>query len=227
MGKENKIMSIVGPGAVQESEIAPIATLNGASEYEYVTILNPLTDDFAIQVAQSKPMDMPVTIKNTDGGLTHSERDVQQVYGIGLKNPDFTSRRHILNQTVIKSGKTINLRGDDAQVAVRQLVNEIIQREGNTLHQADPNVRKEVEGRIIIARGSVEDLMDNRLQSTQTVIDKAINKSNEVNDEGTFAKLNSPASEGIGTEEATADTTSVPSGSNDFNTPRPSNKAKK
>jgi len=220
---------LVGPGSVVENEIAPLATLDGASEYEYVTILNPLTDDFAIQVAQSKPVDMPMTINkdNRTAGITTSDRDVAQVYGFQLKNPDFQSRRHILNQTIIKSGKTINLRGDDAQVAVRQLVNEIIQREGNTLHQADPNVRKEVEGRIIIARGSVEDLMDNRLQSTQTVIDKAINKSNEVNDEGTFATLNATTDKGTGSEEATADTASEPSGSNDFNTPRPSKSTKK
>ena len=188
-------MAIVGPGSIQEQEIAPLATLDGASEYEYVTILNPLTDDFAIQVAQSRPVDMPVNVKNTDGGLTHSEKDVRQVYGIGLKNPDFQSRRHLLNQTIIKSGSTINLRGDDAQVAVRQLVNEIIQREGNTLHQADPNVRREVESRIIIARGSVEDLMDNKLQSTKTIINQAINTSNEVNDEGTFSNLNTDRTE--------------------------------
>jgi len=220
-------MGLVGPGAIVEQEIAPAATLEGASEYEYVTILNPLTDDFAIQVAQSRPVDLPITITNRDGGVTRSERDVTQVYGIGLKNPDFQGRRHLLNQTIIKSGKTINLRGDDAQVAVRQLVNEIIQREGNTLHQADPNVRKEVESRIIIARGSVEDLMDNRLQSTQTVINKAINKSNEENNDGTFANLNSGTSKAIGSEEGTVGTANIPSGSNDFNTPRPSNKAKK
>jgi hypothetical protein len=186
---------LVGPGSIKEEQIAPSATLDGASEYEYVTILNPLTDDFAIQVAQSRPVDLPFNIKNRDGGLTHNERDVNQVYGIGLKNPDFKSRRHILNQTIIKAGRTINLRGDDAQVAVRQLVNEIIQREGNTLHQADPNVRQEVESRIIIARGSVEDLMDNRLQSTQTQINQTINNSNEVNDEGTFANLNTDRAE--------------------------------
>jgi hypothetical protein len=217
-------MAIVGPGSIIEDQIAPSATLDGASEYEYVTILNPLTDDFAIQVAQSRPVDLPMSIRNRDGGLTHSERDVTQVYGIGLRNPDFASRKHILNKTIIRSGKTINLRGDDAQVAVRQLTNEIIQREGNTLHQADPNVRKEVEGRIIIARGSVEDLMDNRLQSTTSVINQAINKSNEVNDEGTFANLNTGT---VAAEEGTTNTASVPSGSNDFNTPRPSKTAKK
>lgn len=195
-------MAIIGPGAIQNDQIAPQPTLDGASEYEYVTILNPLTDDFAIQVAQTKPVDMPMTIaKDTrTAGITTSDRDVAQVYGFQLKNPDFSSRKHILNQTVIKSGKTINLRGDDAQVAVRQLVNEMIQREGKTVHMADPVLRREYEGRIIISRGSVEDLMDNKMQSTQTVINETINKSNEVQDEEAFANLNDTRTE-VGTAE--------------------------
>ena len=222
-------MTIVGPGSVPEEQIAPPATLDGASEFEYVTILNPLTDDFAIQVAQSKPVDLPFKI-NKDArtaGITTSEKDVAQVYGFQLKNPDFTSRRHLLNRTIIKSGKTINLRGDDAQVAVRQLVNEIIQREGNTLHQADPNVRAEVESRIIIARGSIEELMDSGLKSTTTVINETIDKSNEVQDEGTFANLNSPEAETIrGTDTATGNNQVQPR-SDSTDTPKASKTAKK
>lgn len=220
-------MALVGPGSITQQQITPEATLDGASEYEYVTILNPLTDDFAIQVAQSRPVDIPFKINNNSGGITHNERDVTQVYGISLKNPDFKSKNNILNQTIIRSGKTINLRGDDAQVAVRQLVNEIIQREGNTLHQADPNVRREVESRIIIARGSVEDLMDNKLQSTRSQINQTINKSNEENSDGTFATLNTGTSQTIRSEETTAGTTDKPSGNNNFNDAQPNRSTKK
>lgn len=184
-------MAIVGPGAVQQDQISPDASLDGASEYEYVTLLNPLTDDFAIQVAQTRPVDLPFNIKKDPrvGGVTHSEGDVAQVYGVGLRNPDHKGQRHILNTTVIPSGKTINLRGDVAQVAIRQLIAEIMQREGKKLHIADPVQRKIVEDRIIIARGSIEDLMDNKLRPVQSIINETIEQSNEVKDEEAFPDI--------------------------------------
>ena len=180
-------MAIIGPGSVQQSEIKPDATLTGASEYEYVRILNPLNDDFAIQVAQSRPVDLPFTI-NSDprtSAVSKDENAVRQTYGIALKNPDHSSKKHILNQTVIKSGQTVNLTGDVAQVAVRQLVTEILQQRGQRVFLSDANKRKQVEDEIIVARGSMQDLMDNRLQDPRTVINDAIEKSNEVPHEET------------------------------------------
>jgi hypothetical protein len=189
-------MAIVGPGAVQENILAPTPMLDGVSEFEYVTILNPLTDDFAIRVAQDVPVNLPFPIgKDTSGKVnqvTNTESDARQVYGLSLKNPDFQGRKHISNDTVIPAGETINLKGNDAQVAVRQLVNEILQREGKQRLMADPILRQEVEARIIQGRGSIQDLMDGNFRSKQQQLDEAIKQSNEVSsipDEQPFAGL--------------------------------------
>lgn len=175
-------MAIVGPGAVKQDEIAPKPSLDGASEYEYVTIFNPLTDDFAIQVAQSKSVDLPVTVRSKTS-MIQEEGDIRREYGLQLKNPDYQAKAHISNTTVIKAGQKLNLKGDEAQVAVRQLVNEYLQREGKSKFLADPNVRKAAEGIIIVGRGSVQELLDGKLQSPQSQINDAVAKSNEVQDE--------------------------------------------
>lgn len=207
-------MAIIGPGAVQENQIAPHATLDGASEYEYVTILNPLTDDFAIRVAQDVPVNMPFSIGHDTSGRTTqatiTERDAIQTYGLQLKNKDFQGRKHISNDTVIKSGKTINLKGSEAQVAVRQLVNELMQREGNGRMLADPFLRAAAEARIVIARGSIQDLMDGNVQTPRSQIDEALaasNKANEVVDEPAFPGVTQTATgaETIADEVGSAD----------------------
>lgn len=191
-------MAIIGPGAVQEEQADIKPALEGASEYEYITILNPLTDDFAVRVAQDVPINMPVEIR-AKTGLVQNEGDVTRAYGLNLKNPDHQARKHITNDMVIRAGQTINLKGDQAQVAVRQLVNEILQREGKGRLLADPTLRREVEERIIKSRGSVQDLMDDRLRSPQTQINDAIKQSNEVTNETAFPEL-SQADQSGGTE---------------------------
>jgi len=155
-------------------------------------------------------MCFPVTIRtnipfniSTDprtAATSKTEADVRNTYGLALKNPDYTSKKHILNQTVIRAGETVNLRGDDAQVAVRQLVNEIMQQRGLKTFLSDPTRRKQIEDEVIVGRGSIEDLMDNRLQNQQTVINEAINKSNEVkNEEAAFPGLNTSEESGAET----------------------------
>lgn len=194
-------MSVVGPGAVQDEQIEIKPTLEGANEYEFVTILNPLPDDFAVRVAQDIPINMPFNIGRDPSGRTAQttvdERSAAQTYGLSLKNPDFAGRKHITNDMIIKAGQTMNLKGDQAQVAVRQLVNEIAQREKKTKLLADPNVRKEIEDRIVQGRGSIQDLMDNKLQSTRTQADEAIKQSNEVKDEP-FPELKTPKPKKVG-----------------------------
>ncbi len=200
-------MATVGPGAVQQDIEAPKPSLDGASEYEYITILNPLSDDFAVRVAQDIPVNMPTEIR-AKTGLIQNENDVVRSYGIDLKNPDFKGRKHIINDTIIKAGQTINLKGNEAQVAVRQLTNEILQREGNKRLMSDPHLRKAVEDRIIQGRGSIQELMDGNLRSARTQIDEAITKSNEAQDEPEFPGLNNqptqqdePGSEQVGADD--------------------------
>jgi hypothetical protein len=189
-------VAVVGPGAIQENEISPLPTLEKASEFEYVTILNPLSDDFAVRVAQDIPVNMPMQIRAGTGAV-QSEGDLLRTYGDTFKNPDFTGRKHIINDTVIKAGQTINLKGNEAQVAVRQLVNEILQREGKQRLMHDPHLRREVEDRIIKHRGSVQELMEQSLRSTQSQINTAIEQSNGVPDEQAFPGIEH-ANEGSG-----------------------------
>lgn len=182
---------VVGPGAVQEVNLDVQPLLDGASEYEFVTILNPLTDDFAILVAQDVPVNMPQAVRSKTASV-RDDMDMRRVYGDDFKNPDFKARRHITNDVIIRSGQTINLKGNEAQVAVRQLVNEILQREGKTRLMADPTLRQEVESRIIVHRGSVQDLMDGNFNSLRDQATAAINQSNnqtEVPDEQEFPEL--------------------------------------
>lgn len=173
-------MAIVGPGSVKQDQVAPKPLLEGVTEYEFVTVHNLLTDDFAVQVAMDIPINMPMEVRAKTAGVQDRTGLVMQ-YGQDFKNPDFIGRKHALNQTIIPAGGTMNFRGNEALVAVRQLVNEIMQREGKQKFLADPTARHEVEERIIKRRGFVQDLMDQGLQTTQQQTLSAIDKSNEVN----------------------------------------------
>lgn len=185
-------MALVGPGAQQiiNDDIKPL--LSGASEYEYVTILNPLTDDFQVRVAQEVPVNMPFEIRKDTSGRTSAattdERDVTLNYGLKLKNPDYQAKKYIYNDTIIPAGQTVNFKGSDAQVVVKQLVDEILQREGNRRLRADPNLRRQTEERIIKRRGSMQDILDAQLQTPQQQINEALNRSNEVRSEPAFTE---------------------------------------
>ena len=175
-------MAIIGPGASLQNEETPDPMLQGASEYEYVTILNPLTDDFQVQVAQDVPVSVPFEIRKDTSGKTSvattDERMATLNYGLNLKNPDHQARKRFHNNAVIKAGQTMNFKGNDAQVVVRQLVNEIMQRNGQGRFLHDPVAREKVEKTIIMARGSVQDLMDSNISSQQQQINQAITASN-------------------------------------------------
>lgn len=173
---------VVGPGAQvnQPTDIKPL--LEGASEYEYITILNPLSDDFQVRVAQDVPVNMPVELRSKTQ-MTQSAQDVIRTYGVDLKNPDHKAVRYIHNEAIIPAGKTMNFRGNEAQVVVKQLVNELLQREGKSRMLADPFTRQEAEQRIIRNRGSIQELMDDGFKSQNEQLSDAISQSNEVKDE--------------------------------------------
>lgn len=182
-------MALVGPGAHKQQETSPEPLLSKASEFEYVTILNPLTDDFQVRVAQDVPVNMPFEVRDKTA-MVQSERDITAQYGLGLKNPDHQAKKYIYNEAIIPAGRTMNFKGNEAQVVVTQLVNEILQREGRKRFLADPNVRLEVENRIVIARGSVQDILDRTLQTPSQQIATAIDNSNTVATEApAFADL--------------------------------------
>jgi hypothetical protein len=181
-------MALVGPGVKTQHDINPDPLLQGSNEMEFVTIHNPLTDDFQVKVAQEVPVNMPSVVHNPTK-MTQQPQDVVRTYGIDIQNPDFKSKKWIYNETIIPAGETRRFRGDMAQVALRQLVNEVMQREGNKRFMADPSARRLVEDRLVKGRGSVQDMMDGGLRSHKEMIDEAIDKSNEVKDETAFPGL--------------------------------------
>lgn len=199
-------MAVIGPGAQQQVVADVRPQLEDATEYEFVTVLNPLTDDFVVRVAQDIPVNAPVEIRYKTG-LVQNGNDVVRNYGLDLKNKDFMGKRHVSIDTLIPSGTTKNFKGNEAQVAVRQLVNEIMQREGHAKLMSDPQLRSEVESRIIVSRGSIQDIMDKQMVSPRKQMDDAIAKSNEVDNDQPFPGLNresgtapGTASEDSGTE---------------------------
>jgi hypothetical protein len=196
-------MAVVGPGAQQDITEDVPSLLEDATEFEYVTILNPLTDDFAVRVAQDIPMNLPVEIR-AKTGLVQSASDVVRSYGLDLKNPDFKSRKHVYNDTVIAAGHTKRFKGNEAKVAVRQLVNEVLQRRGNKRLMADPTLRRQVEEEIVVERGNVQDLMDIQLQTQRSQIDVALARANEADDEQPFPSAKQDKSTGGNAEHAQA-----------------------
>ena len=175
-------MSIVGPGAISDDVAAPKPLLEGASEYEWIELYNPLTDDFAVKVALDVPVNIPFEIRDKSR-LTQTESDVRTQYGLDLKNPDHQATKKLTSNTVIKSGTTHKFKGNEAQTAIKQLVNEILQREGRSRFMADPTVRRQVEERIVVSRGSIQDLMDDNLQTVQSQLNKTLERANELKDE--------------------------------------------
>lgn len=171
-----------GPGAVEDSQIAPSAILDGASDYEYVEVLNPLSVDFIGMFGVEKPVNIPVKFQAAQGttALTVDEASLASNYGLaGFKNADHPALAKITNTVTIKAGQTLRMRGGEAQVVVRQLVNEIIQREKNKLFIADPTTRNEVEKRIVLKRGSINELMGSAPVSVMEQVNTAIKDSNE------------------------------------------------
>lgn len=189
-------MAVIGPGAEVEQATGIEPLLNGITDFEYVTVLNPMTDDFAVKVAMDVPVSMPYTARTQDG-VTINENQISQTYGVGMRGPDFKGKQHLSTSMVIRAGETYNFKGPEALVAVRQLVNEIMQRDGNQRLQSDPQLRNQVEQKIIISRGSVQDIMDRNLQSPLSQISDAITKSNEVShgNEQPFPGLRGQATE--------------------------------
>lgn len=170
-----------GPGAIENNDIAPEPMLLGASEYEYVTLLNPLSVDFVGVVGVTRPINVPFQVRK-DGitqTVTNSESDIIRNYGLDLKNKDHLGKANITNRVTIPSGKTINLLGNEAQVVCTQLVNEIMQREGNSLMLADAYQRSLVEARVIISRRGMNELLDRSPTSVQEQLRGAVDSLNQ------------------------------------------------
>ena len=172
-----------GPGAVADNGEAPKPLLEGMTEEDYVEILNPLSVDFAGIFGTTKPVRAPIKISGNPQapGVTESEQDVKQNYGLDLRNPLHQGKASIQNKIVIKSGKTIRLLGNEAQVVVRQLVREIMQREGKKLLLADPFAQRQVEERVVLRTGRMSEFMG-EAQSRSEQLRNVIEEKNEQTD---------------------------------------------
>lgn len=166
----------VGPGTLSHSIENPGAMLDGATEYEYVDILNPLTVPFAARFAVTRPVNVPMRVAQTKGLSTSivDEQAMRIQYGLDLRNPDVQGRAHITNDTVIQPGQVKRFLGNEAQVVVRQLVVEIMSRRGQKLLMADPAARELVEKEIIISQGNVQDVLGRSVSSVQEQLQAAI-----------------------------------------------------
>lgn len=159
---EDEVVSpqALGPGAIEESGLDPEALLNGASESEYVDVLNPLSSDFIGQFGVTRPVQAEVTISPTIDGQRLTEAQATQTYGVPrLTNPARSGRANITNKVKIPAGQTVRLLGSEAQVIVRQLVTLIMQLEGKKNQLADKFARRQVEERVVQGRGSIMDVM--------------------------------------------------------------------
>lgn len=180
---------VAGPGSTPDEGIAPKPLLDGASQYEYVDLLNPLSVEFIGMFGIERPVNAPVTVSAVQGrGVTKTEQDVRMNYGLDLRNPDHQGRANAVNRVSIPSGHTARFLGNEAQVVAKQLVNEIMAREGNKLLLADAHARRAVEERIVINRGLVADYLG---QSPRSVSEQ-LQEVKKVEHEEQFPGLNDP-----------------------------------
>lgn len=195
----------VGPGAMSESGVRPDPVLQGATEYEYVVLMNPLPYDFVGQVAVTKTVSasMRVGQPREGGGLTNNQDDVTRNYGLDLRNPDVVGRVHITNKIPIPAGKTIRMFGSEAQVIMRQLVDVVMSHEGKMLAKGDPFARHEVETRLLISRGSVMDMMSERPVTVEDQMREALKREEEREFEGVGEAVQAQT-EGTGENRAAA-----------------------
>lgn len=172
---------IMGPGSDIQDEVQPEPMLDKTSEYEYVEILNPLSADFPAKVGATKPVNAPLRVYNNPATPTSikSESDLANRGLAGFKNNDHPSSMHLAQQVILKSGQTTRLRGPEAKVVVRQLVNEIMMREGNKERLADLHARNIVEKRIIQRIGNMEEFMQTPVQTVTEQLNNALESSNE------------------------------------------------
>lgn len=195
----------VGPGAIADNTAEPGSLLDRASEYEYVEVFNPLSVPFKGIFGVTRPVDAPVRINRAKEapGVTATEHDVVRNYGLDLKNPDHQGKASITNTVTIPAGQTIRLLGNEAQVVVRQLVNEIMQRSGRRLFMADPHARREVERQVIRGRGHVDELLGRPIMPVRDQLQQAIKEPVSYEPEPTreeFPGAQQPPTEGVGSQ---------------------------
>ncbi len=144
---------------MEANQDEPKSLLSNLRGHHVVLVHNPLTDvpekglkgDFTWQTARSVIQ------------LDERSRD-PHIDKLGLRNDSHPTQKHVVRPITIPSGTSMRLPGDVAQVLVKHLVDEMMQREGQKQQMADPVLRREYEERVIL---NVNDLVHQL--STQTI----------------------------------------------------------
>lgn len=144
-----------GPGVSEDNGEDPKPMLQGFTEYEWVNVHNPLSVDFVGMFGITKPA--PGASKFNATQLVRTQEDIGRMYGLNLDNPSHQSTTKIFNRAVIRAGQTVRMLGNEAQIIVRQLVNEILQREGFKNQLANAHLRRNTEERVVRGTGSIRD----------------------------------------------------------------------
>lgn len=138
----DKDTGVVG-APLPEQTVDMLPTLNGMGESVVVTIHNPLSSDFRVQYARS-------VVQGAQ--LSKEQQFAREKAGLDLTKEQ-SPQAHSVKYLVLKSGESINLPGDIAQIAVRQLVNYMIQARHKgqaSMPLADAHARNSVEQEVIV-----------------------------------------------------------------------------
>ena len=183
--------TIIGPGAVLETQAEYEPALNNATRDEVVEILNPMTIDFMAKVGVTKTAMMPVRINNPNNTSIKTEADLAAKGIPGFRNPDKGGGViHVANSVPIPAGQTIKQPGDVAQVIVRQLITTVIALRGDKLKISDPETRRKVESEVIISRRPMSELFGAGGPITvEEQMRAAIEKANDASQEQGFPQL--------------------------------------
>ncbi len=183
--------TVVGPGAILETQAEYEPTLNNATRDEVVEILNPMTVDFMARVGVTKTTMMPVRINNPNNTSIKTESDLAAKGIPGFRNPDKGGGIiHVANPVPIPAGQTIKQPGDVAQVIVRQLITAVISMRGLQLKISDPETRRKVENEVIISRRPMSELFGAGGPITvEEQMTAAIEKANDATQEQGFPQL--------------------------------------
>lgn len=116
--------------------------LDDIGEMDEVTVFNPLTITFQGKFSRTIPADSPLNKEN---------RRVSELSGIDLRKGEGAGGvAHVASYVKIPAGQSLKMHGYAAKVVARQLVTDIIQRQGRKGQIADPKVRREVEEMVIL-----------------------------------------------------------------------------
>lgn len=167
---------VVG-AALPEEQVAASSQLAGLGEGTVVTVHNPLPQDFRVQYARS--VIQPFAEKE-------SEKFAREKANLEIGKDQGQTNAHAVQYLVLKAGQSMNLPGDIAQIAVRQLVTYMIgaDHQGQaTKPIADPYQRAEYEKRIVLSVKNAADFMNTINQTPQEKTDKQLEDLNPPKEE--------------------------------------------